>query len=750
MPDIDPRLMQQLLETFRIQLEERLQAIADGLLALERTPDGNARKSLMEGIFRAAHNIKGAARGVGLERSAELAHAIESLFSALKRDEVRFQARVIDLCLAALDALRPLVDAEAGGQEPGARVRELLQDLHLAAAGHLSEYAPAAAKPAPAAPRPARARQASALAPAPDSVRLPVERLDRIADLAEELQMAKIRLDDHHEIGRRMRDLSGRLRHLLARFTGTAGRPGYPPGALPPNAPNAANADLVSDAIDLAVELDELAESSQNSLRTTLSRLHPIAAALRDDVRRLRMAPATTILTPLARTLRDLARGLGKDVELTLSGERIEMDRAILDALRDPLVHLLRNAVDHGIEIPTVRRNRGKPETGLVSVRLAQEGGQVHIEVADDGAGIDLDTLRMEARRQGLEGEEALAGMTQREVLDLIFRPGFSTRRLVSEVSGRGVGLDVVQVQLQSLNGRIAVDTEVGAGSRFRLSVPLTLAGDHGLLVGAAGQVFVIPSQYVVRILELEADDIVDLEAGQVIRLGGDPVPLRDLAALLHLRDSGRVEEDRIHVVVVNRGWFRAALRVDNVLGEREMVVRPLAPPLAGTRFIVGGTLGRDGDTLLVLDMADLLDAALGAQASGKVVARRRAEDEAPHSRILVVDDSITTRTLEQSILESAGYHVEVAADGDAAWEILRHTRFDLVITDVEMPGMNGFELTAHIKHEPRFAHLPVIIVTSLGTEEDRRRGMEARADAYIVKSSFESRELLDVVGQLI
>ncbi|MDP2432433.1 MAG: hybrid sensor histidine kinase/response regulator [Pseudomonadota bacterium] len=729
--DIDPRLMQQLLQTFSAQLEERLQAIVDGLLALEQSATGEARTKLLDAIFRAAHNIKGAARGVGLERAAELAHALEDLFSALKRETVVNQPGLVELCLSAVDGMRRLVEADTTDSPVGQASVELLQRVRAVAAG--------AAPPPASAAAPTATRRSLA-----DTVRLPVARLDRIADLAEELQASNIRVDDHYQVSRQQHDLAQRLKQLWAQINQTrqnTSQIGHPQSAI------LQDRHLLIEASDLILEIERLADSMQRGLRATVAQLRPLASGLREDVRDLRMVPAESVLKPFVLTVRELARDLDKRVELVLEGERLEMDRAILDALRDPLIHLLRNAVDHGIEAPTQRRLMGKAETGLITLRLEREGQSVVITVSDDGAGVDSTRVRGRIRELGLASEEEVAALSSRALLDYLFRPGFSTRSVVSEVSGRGVGLDVVQVNLQALGGRITVETELNGGTRFRLCLPLTLASDHGLLVRAAGQVFALPSLYVQRILELAPTRILEVSGSQAVTVDDTPVPLRDLATLLGQRGAVDDYAELISVVVIQRGWQRVALRVDHVLGEREMVVKPLAPPLVAVRHIAGGTLGRDGDILLVLAVGDLLTSALGA--GGRVVSHAHAEAR-PAPRILVADDSITTRTLEQSILENAGYRVQVVADGEQAWEALHNGSFDLLITDVEMPELDGFELTRRIRGDSLLADLPVVIVTSLGSEEHRRRGLEVRADAYVVKSSFETRELLEVVGQLL
>ncbi|MDA8383994.1 MAG: hybrid sensor histidine kinase/response regulator [Betaproteobacteria bacterium] len=728
--DLDPAIIRQLLETFRVQMEERLQTITSDLLALERHGEPAGRAPLLESMFRAAHNIKGAARGVGLEASAELAHAIEDLFAAWKRGERLVEPGAVDACLRALDALRPMVEAEALGTGLDHSVDALRDELRALAQG--LPVGPAAA---PGTPPPA-----AASAIAGDSIRLPVERLDRIADLSEEIQIAKIRLDDHHAGIRHLRDEASQLRKMLERL--------LLPGALASQAAGFSR-DRLSDALDRVLDLERHAQNQYEGLGTTVGLLRPAAGGLRDNARALRMVPAATVLTPLTRSVRDLARELGKDASLALVGEQIEMDRAILQALRDPLMHLLRNAIDHGIEPPDVRRAGGKPESGRITVTLAREGGSVHITVADDGAGIDPARLKEQARRRGIASAEEIDAMDRTAVFDLLFRPGFSTREEVGAVSGRGVGLDVVRVNLQALQGRATVDSAPGKGTRFHLDLPLTLAGEHGLLVAAGGCHFAIPSQYVSRLLELVPDEISDLGATQVVHVGKEAIALRDLGHLLRLGETAAsAEGEPIRVVIVHRGWKRMALRVENVLGEREMVVKPLAPPLSRTRFFAGGTLGREGNTILVLEVADLIAAMEAGSSAALAIRRARAAERERH--ILVVDDSITTRTLEESILSSAGFRVTTAADGEGAWEQLRRETFDLVITDIEMPGMNGFELTRRIKADERLAQIPVIIVTSLGREEDRRLGLEVRADAYIVKSSFESRELLETIGQLL
>lgn len=719
---IDSDLMQQLLETFRIQLEERLQVLSECLITLEQGVDEAKKELLLNDMFRAAHNIKGASRGVGLEVTSELSHALETLFSVLRRGGVTVEPEMIDLCLGAVDALRISVQHDAGGDSGS--VGELLTRLAAAAEGRMI---------------PASEPVVAPVMTGSDSIRLPVERLDRIAGLADELQLSKIRVDDHHQAARHLTELGRRLSRFWGHFLEGAD------AAIG----SGLERHMLSEGTDLVMEIGQIGEALSSGLRATVGQLRPLAITMRDDVRSLRMLPAENILRPLERTVRDIARTKQKEVRFHLKNAHVEMDRAVLDLLRDPLVHLLRNAVDHGIEPAAERQAAGKPKEGSVTVDLVREGGVVVLTVEDDGAGVSLERVRQRIIQKKLASAEEVAQMDRQTLVDYLFRPGFSTRQQADEISGRGVGLDVVRMNLQAINGQVTVDFSPTSGTRFTLTVPLTLAADQGLLVGCAGQVLAIPSQYVLRILHLNPEQIIDLEGRQAINLEDDTIPIRNLAGVLSMHEEARAYREHLDVVVVNYGWSRMALLVDYVWGDREMVIKPLSPPLSNLRHIAGGTLGREGDVILVLNVADLLSSESHVSSNGGIATEAPKAQQRPAARILVVDDSITTRTLEMSILESHGYRVQAVVDGRAALERLRLETFDLVITDVEMPGINGFELTRSIRQDLGLTELPVVIVTSLGSDEDRRKGVEVRADAYIVKSDFETRELLDVVAQL-
>jgi two-component system, chemotaxis family, sensor kinase CheA len=730
--DIDPLLMQQLLETFRLELEERIQIITEALLSLEKDISATDQKQLLEEMFRAAHNIKGASRGIGLENTAKLAHRMESLFTALQRGESHIQSGLVDICLLGLDTLRNLLDIEGQDNVPGEEFEELLQLLQMAIEGDLPTEQQLLVQKSQSVSSSAVVSTKISNDIAAESIRLPVQRLDRIATLVNELQISQLRVEQHQLDGRKIADLSQQLRRYWVKMMSSNLSP---------------SRWAFSEGADLVLELNDLCQNMDVGIRSTHSLLKPLTSSLRDDVHELRLIPAETILNPLKLVVRDVAQAENKKVELVLDGAHLEMDRVILEKIRDPLVHLLRNAVDHGIETPDVRTKAGKDEIGHINISLEREGNNVYLSIKDDGAGIDLQSIKNKILKLELASQQEVNEMSETELADFIFRTGFSSRDKISEISGRGVGLDVVRSNLQMLKGSVSVSFTEQYGSHFLLTIPFTMGSEHGLFVRCSDQTFAIPAQYIKRIMEITSADIINLESKQAILIDSKPVALQMLSNLLQLPENKMPMDEFYQLVVIHSGWKQMALIVDSIVGEQEMVIKSLYPPLDNLANISGGTLGNDGNIILVLDILDLL----GQKPNTVVLSSRRNKIiNQKTKKILVVDDSITTRTLEVSILQRQGYNVQAVVNAEEALAKLQTEHFDLLITDVEMPGMNGFELTDQLRTHLNLEKLPVIIVTSLASEADRRRGLEVKADAYIVKSDFESTELLNIVAQLI
>ncbi|WP_242371876.1 hybrid sensor histidine kinase/response regulator, partial [Anaeromyxobacter sp. SG26] len=462
---------------------------------------------------------------------------------------------------------------------------------------------------------------------------------------------------------------------------------------------------------------------------------------LASDVRALRLRPWADATAGLERAARDVAAALGREVELAVGGEGLELDRSVVDALREPLAQLVRNAVDHGIEPAEERRAGGKPERGRIEVDARIEGERVFVRVRDDGRGLDPEQLRDEARRRGLP-----VPPDRRRALELVFLPGLSTATAVTELSGRGVGLDVVASAVRAMRGSVAVTSARGRGTCFELAVPTTLYGLRALLARDAGQSFAVPALDVERVLRLRPE-LLATSGGRTVLLAGEPVPIAPLAHALGLASGPWRAEDRRMAVVMDVAGQRAAFAVDEVLAERELSLEPLGGRLAGLPLASAVAALPGGELAVVLASRELVERSHAAAALAAAPAR---EAGPARRRVLLADDAATTRALARSILEASGYDVTTAADGEQAWSLLRQHGADVVVSDVEMPGMNGFELTRAIRQSPRLARVPVVLLTALESDADRRRGLEAGADAYLVKSTFDQRVLLDTLSELL
>jgi two-component system chemotaxis sensor kinase CheA len=533
--------------------------------------------------------------------------------------------------------------------------------------------------------------------------------------------------------------------------------------------------DGLGQANELLSELEQQLGIYARQMTDDYTRLSVVTDRLHDQIRRTRMLPITTLFSPLRIQVREVARAAGKQIDLLLDDGGAEADRQVLERLREVLLHLLRNAVDHGIEPPDVRVAHGKSSTGHILLNAVVSGDYLTLTIEDDGAGIDLEAVRQRALSSGLMSETDLARATEAELIDLIFLAGFTTRKVVSKMSGRGVGLDVVRSQVERMHGRVAVQSVVGAGSIFTISVPLSLTSSHGLLLRVDQATHMIPLDSIQRIVAVAPSDIQLLEGRACLMIDDRPTALVHLSDIIGKSDRPTIKEDRRGMHLPERtnrslvdgrasgsGWSLALLlgsgerqvacMVDGVLGEQELVVYRLPAPLQRVRFIAGATILADGSVVPILDVVDVVRAAIGVRHAINTVPEAEQQDR--RATILVVDDSITTRTLEKNILEAAGYQVRLATDGVEALESLRHLLddggCDLLLSDIDMPRLNGFDLTSQIRSDTNLKHIPIVLVTSLDSSTDRERGIAAGADAYIVKRAFDQQSLLDTIEQLI
>ncbi len=490
-------------------------------------------------------------------------------------------------------------------------------------------------------------------------------------------------------------------------------------------------------------------------------RLSTLADTLQEDVGSLRLVPFDSILGTLQRTVRDSARETGKTVNLDVIGGSVEIDKTVLESLKDPLMHLLRNAVDHGIETEQERSGRQKPAAGWIYINVESRGSEILVLLADDGRGIDALAVRAAAVRNGIITEAEAEALSDDEAKALIFRPDVTTRHAVTPISGRGVGLDVVRERIESLRGRVSLASEVGRGTRFALSVPVSLTRIRCITFDVGGEQYAIPSLYVQRMETVPQSSAMSVEGKTLITFNDRTMSLVSLASVLDSQTDA--PGNHLRVMVLHASDRNIAFAVDELLGEQELVLKALGPELTRARYVSGAALLEGGEVIIVLDAS-----ALVRHATSPIFAERfkpRGSDRLPHPeeapadpadhavsglRVLVVDDSITTRTLEKNILETAGCDVRVAIDGVEAWDILEGQPFDVVVSDIEMPRMNGLELTERIKRTASTQHLPVILLTSLGKPEQREAGLRAGADAYLVKTRFDQDELLRTIEAVL
>jgi two-component system chemotaxis sensor kinase CheA len=473
---------------------------------------------------------------------------------------------------------------------------------------------------------------------------------------------------------------------------------------------------------------------------------------LLDDMKMVTMLPFSTLFEILPRMVRDIARNQGKEVDLKLHGGDVEIDRRILEEMKDPIIHLLRNSIDHGIEDPALREESKKPRHGLIKFSITQtEGNKVEILFSDDGKGIDFERVKKEAAARGLISKKEEKNLKDHEALPLIFRSGVTTSPMITQISGRGLGLAIVQEKVEQLGGSLSLESNPGMGTTFRILLPVTMATFKGILVQAANNLFVVPTSHVERVVRIQKSEVKSVENNATIPLNGKTVSLVDLGDVLDLPQKENKEEESKYITVLILGVEekQIAFKIDEVLTEQEVLVKSMGKQLSRVRNIAGATVLGSGEVVPILNAQDLLKSALKINFISDGINMIEKEAETQKKSILVVEDSITSRMLIKNILESYGYYVKTASDGLDGFNTLKAEDFDLVVSDVEMPNMSGFDLTAKIRGEKGISHIPVVLCTSLESKEDRERGVDVGANAYIVKSSFDQSNLLEVIKRL-
>jgi two-component system sensor histidine kinase and response regulator WspE len=753
-----------MVELFRVEAENQTTAMTSGLLELEREPDGVRH---LEALMRAAHSLKGAARIINLEVAVNLAHAMEDCFVAAQHGKIKLRKSEIDVLFRAIDLLlhfskRSETEVALWETQQSDQIRELLVELTQITLGrgrpdNASEPIELQAVRSEDAPRLPLTSGASdgvdislstpavgtARNPRDERVlRLTAESLNRLLALAGESLVESRWLHPFAESLQRLKRLQSDLSLSLESFRESLD-----------------TCELTERADSQLAELtDRLAECRQFlgdrlvDLEMYDRRSANLSHRLYLEVLQCRMRPFGDGIRRFPRMVRDLARTLGKEVRLEVTGDNTQVDRDILDKLEAPLGHLLRNAVDHGCETPEERRRLGKPAEGLIRIEARHIAGMLVITVSDDGPGVEPARLRETILQKRLVSDSVAEKLTEPELLEFLLLPGFTLRNTVTEISGRGVGLDVVQNTVKSVRGTVRIITNPGRGMRFQLHLPLTLSVLRTLLVEVAGEPYAIPLSQIARTLKLPREQIEAPRGRHCFTFGEQKIALITAHQVLG-RDQPSLTHGAFPVVILGDRNSRFGLVVDRLLGERELVVQTLDPRLGKIKDISAGSLMEDGSPVLIVDVDDMLRSIEKLISSGQLdqaqqpvidVTARRVK------RILAIDDSLTVRELERKLLTGQGYVTDVAVDGMDGWNAVRAGDYDLVITDVDLPRMDGIELTTLIKQDARLKSLPVLVVSYKDRKEDRLRGLEAGADYYLAKGGFQDDLLLRAVVDLI
>ncbi|MFH0785058.1 MAG: hybrid sensor histidine kinase/response regulator [Pseudomonadota bacterium] len=763
----DAEFLKKLLVMFKTEAREHLDLISSGLTALNKG-ESEHRVELVETVFREAHSLKGAARSVNLPPIVNLCQSLENVFSALKQERIILTSETCELLQQTVDYGYRLIDDQELTPGDKANIKNLLHQLDTLPAEDTEEegrsgpvfaatfvqpsiavepeklQAPLAAREPPQetptippllAP-PGLSASTTPVPVATDTVRITTEKLDTLLLQAEEMIAVKLAAGQRAAEMRELKKVFKLWRKETQREGAKLGKKERPIGETVVSDPLISSLENKLTALVRAVEYDHRVSSA-------------MIDKLLEDTKKTLMLPFSSLLEMFPRLVRELARAADKRVELTTVGGELEIDRRVLEEMKDPLIHLIRNCVDHGIEPAAERKKKHKPPDGKMRIAVSSKDNKIEIAISDDGGGIDVASIKSSAVKHGVISREVADKIDEQTGLQLIFSSGVTTSPLITDISGRGLGLAIVREKVEKLNGTVSVESRIDSGTTFRLVVPLTLATFRGTLVRIGEHCFILPSTNVERVARAKREAIRTVENRETLMLDGRPISLVGLADVLKMPTAtGRQPpaDAQVQVVVLGLAEKRIAFIVDEVLHEQEVLVKPLGRQLSRVRNISGATVLGNGRVTPVLCVADLLKSA--AKNGVSSVAGTAAEPEKRYS-VLVVEDSITARTLLKNILESAGYHVQTAVDGLDGITTLKSREFDIVVSDVEMPRMNGFDLTAKIRADKKLAELPVILVTALESREDRERGIDVGANAYIVKSSFDQSNLLEVIERL-
>ncbi len=758
------KLLAELLEAFSIEAAERITSLTEGLLKLEK----ESSAEIVEIIFREFHSLKGAARSIDRTDIERICQTAESVFSLLKRNELKITPVLMKTLFSSVDYISESI------KHSGGEARELLKPQYsrllevlknAAAKVHVVELQEEESSSLPAPEQEIEPEKVfkteKAVSGSGPTIRVSLNTLDQIMNQIEELREIKLMASQQslevselsREISFYQRDAQKKhrvtrmVRQLLKKHETDEEVKQVVPVLEKLMAAHGSHSALIKSVNGKAANLFRSAEHYSHSVNARLD-------SLLMEVKRLLMMPFARAVEGFPKLIRDLAVEQGKRVDLVITGEDIEVDKRVLEEIKDPLMHLLRNGLDHGIEVPEERMRKGKSPNAKIGIAASMLGSQnMEIRVFDDGAGINIPKLRDAVRKNNILTADELNALSEMEVLQYIFHSGISTKAIITDISGRGLGMAIVREKIEKLGGSISLETAKDKGTTFHLNLPLTLSAFRGVLIKTGGLNYVIPSTNIERVLVVKRDKIKTLENREAVEVNNEMVSVVKMDSIIGLK-SAKPQQDAevLHLVLLQSKGIHIAFEVDEIIGEQELIVKDLGRQLAQVKNISGSTVLGDRRLVLILDAVGIIKTA--SELSSVERRRTQFDDDAQEGKakqkVLVAEDSITSRLLLKNILESAGYEVNTAFDGADAFEQLLIGDYDLLVSDVDMPRMNGFILTEKVRRDKRLTDIPVILVTSLESREDRERGIDVGASAYIVKKSFDQSNLLEIVSRLI
>ncbi|PLX02160.1 MAG: hybrid sensor histidine kinase/response regulator [Marinilabiliales bacterium] len=791
----EAELIKRLRETFKIEAEEHSNTIIKGLIELEKNPDNEREKKVLEEIYRSAHSLKGASRAVNLPNIEKICQALESCFSLMKNNELQPSPGIFDIFHSVLKTIDVLLDDSE--ENPPAdvinRTVEILNnvkylqqeendtDLDIEVSSEKEENVVGTELEKKSLDSeilegnteliehdynidegdgdkdfnaPAEIIEKVSPKPSQDTIRLSTKKLDDIYLLAEESLQIKI---SHDQESREIKDIQEEFEQLKGHWLELYSEI-YKTRTLENKKFDGNKKTVLSkesfelyDVLD--DEIKQISKKIHYLLRTSKyvsNTAENIIDNLVDEIKHILMVPFTNLMNGFPRMVRNLSKDMKKEVQIDIKGDSIEVDRRIMEELKDPLIHIIRNCIDHGIETPAERIELGKSSHGNIELIMNQiDANHVQIEIMDDGSGIDKEKVKNKALRSGILSKDEIEKLDDKAVYSLVFKSGLSTASIITDISGRGLGLAIVEEKIEKLGGKVQIESETDKGSKFTIIIPTTISKSQGLLVRLNTKHFIIPVSNIIETLRIKPNSIKKVENKSTIQFRGNTLPLIHLSDILEQNRETEIARKYIFIVAVESMNQRVGLIVDDVLDEQEVLFKKLGFPLIKVRNVAGVSLLGNGEICPILNNHDIIRTAFNLRGTLNSTDVEK-ENKKKQKSIIIAEDSITSRLFIKNILESAGYKVKATVDGKEAFTSMKQEKFDLLVSDVEMPRMNGFELTQSVRKDKKLKDMPIVLVTSLNNREDQEKGIEVGANAYIVKSSFEQSNLLEVVKKLI